>query len=79
METISEEMIFKDHRMSELVEALNKEKEQCAALEEEVQGLLENLASEVEKYTALSSELQVNSQEKEVYIFYMLYMQIIYT
>ena len=43
-----------------------REKEQGGALEKEVQGLLEKLASEVEKNTRLSCELQEGSQGKEV-------------
>ncbi len=68
METIREELTFKDHRMSELVETVSKEKEQGATLEKEVQGLLEKLASEVEKNTTLSLKLQEGSQGKEVRI-----------
>ncbi len=68
METIREELTFKDHRMSELAEAVSKEKEQSVTLEKEVQGLLEKLASEVEKNTTLSLELQEDSHGKEVCI-----------
>ncbi len=66
METLREELTFKDHHVSELSSAVGREKEQWAALEKEVQGLLEKLATEVEKNTSLSSELQEGSLGKKV-------------
>ena len=58
METLREELTFKDHRISELEEALKKEKEAVSAHEVEVQSLLEKLTLEVERSTRLSLELQ---------------------
>ena len=68
METLREELTFKDHRISELGEAVEREREQGAGLEKEVQSLLEKLACEVERNTRLSSELQEGSHGKEVLV-----------
>ena len=45
---------------------MEREREQGAGLEKEVQSLLEKLACEVERNTRLSSELQEGSHGKEV-------------
>jgi len=66
VETLREELTFKDHHISELEAAVSREKDSVVSLEREVQSALDQLASEVEKNTTLSSQLQEGSQEKEV-------------
>ncbi len=65
-ETLREEMTFKDHRISELEQAVVREKERGSSVEGEVQALLEKLTVEVEKNTKLSSELQEGRGGKQV-------------
>ena len=65
MDTLRDEMTFKEHRISELEQAFVREKGQVTSLEAEVQQLLDKLALEVEKNTKLSSELQEGHLGKE--------------
>ena len=65
VDTLRNEITFKEHRISELEQAFVREKGQVTSLEAELQQLLDKLALEVEKNTKLSSELQEGHLGKE--------------
>eukprot|EP00731_Ephydatia_muelleri_P026913 Em0018g1013a len=65
VDTLREELTFKEHGCRELEQALGREKEHVVSLETEVQSLLDRLAVEVEKSTCLSAELKEGSAEKQ--------------
>ena len=65
VDTLRNEITFKEHRISELEQAFVREKGQITSLEAELQQLLDKLALEVEKNTKLSSELQEGHLGKE--------------
>ena len=65
VETLRDEMTFKEHRISELERGFVVEKNQVTSLEVEVQQLLDKLALEVEKSKKLSSDLQEGHVGKE--------------
>ena len=66
METLREELTFKDHRLLEMEGEVKREKETVCSHENEVQSLLDKLAVEVEKNTQLSLELQEGRNGSEV-------------
>ena len=66
VETLREELTFKDHRIVELEEAVKKEKEVASIHEGEMQSLLEKLTLEVGRNTRLSLELQEGHSGNEV-------------
>ena len=65
VDTLRDEMTFKEHRIREHEQAFVREKGHVTSLEGEVQQLLDKLALEVEKNTKLSSELQEGHVGKE--------------
>ena len=65
VDTLRDEMTFKEHRIGELEQAYVGEKGHVTSLEGEVQQLLDKLALEVEKNTKLSSELHEDHLGKE--------------
>ena len=65
VDTLRNEITFKEHRISELEQAFVLEKGQVTSLGAELQQLLDKLALEVEKNTKLSSELQEGHFGKE--------------
>ena len=65
VDTLRNEITFKEHRISELEQTFIREKGQVTSLEAELQQLLDKLALEVEKNTKLSSELQEGHLGKE--------------
>lgn len=66
VETLREELTFKDHRLLEMEGEVKREREVVCSHENEVQSLLDKLAMEVEKNTQLSLELQEGSNGSEV-------------
>ena len=67
MDTLREEITFKEHRLCELEDALKREKALVSSQEGEIQNLLDKLALEVEGTTRLSLELQEGHNGKKVW------------